>query len=76
MHQKNVWWCAAVSCRFIRLRLMGRVMSAETDMHAEARPMEDMVFAGSINRTPQTVRGAWGLLVELAVQCLLVSRLC
>jgi hypothetical protein len=55
---------------------MGRVMSAETDMHAEARPMEDMVFAGSINRTPQTVRGAWGLLVELAVQCLLVSRLC
>ena len=38
---KIFWWCAAVSCRFCGLRLVGRVMSAETDARAEARHVED-----------------------------------
>ena len=33
---KNFWWCAAVFCCFLRLRLIGKVMSAE------AGPREDM----------------------------------
>ena len=33
--------CAAVSCCFKGLGLISRVMSAETDTRAEARPMED-----------------------------------
>jgi hypothetical protein len=38
---KNFCWCAEASCHFLRLRLIGRVMSAETDSHGEARPVED-----------------------------------
>lgn len=38
---KNFWWCVAVSYHFHGLRLIGRVMSAETDTCAEARPVED-----------------------------------
>jgi hypothetical protein len=34
--------CAAVSCCFKGLGLISRVMSAETNTRAEARPMEDM----------------------------------
>jgi hypothetical protein len=46
-HTHTKVWCAAVSCRFNRLRLIGRVMSAETDACTEARrvlqarPVED-----------------------------------
>ena len=38
---KSFWWFAAVLCCFCRLGLIGRVMSAETDSYAEARPVED-----------------------------------
>jgi hypothetical protein len=38
---EKFWWCAAVSCCFQGLGLIDRVMSAETDARAEARPMED-----------------------------------
>jgi hypothetical protein len=34
---KNFWWCAAVSCCFLGLGLIGRVMSAETNARAEER---------------------------------------
>jgi hypothetical protein len=40
-------------CHFLRLRLTGRVMSDETDSHAEARPMEK-TFGESI-KTQRTV---------------------
>ena len=36
------WWCAVVSCHFLGLGLIGRVMLAETDSHAEAKPVEGM----------------------------------
>jgi hypothetical protein len=36
---KNFWWCAAVSCCFHRLGLMGRMISAETDARVEAKHM-------------------------------------
>jgi hypothetical protein len=35
----NFWWCAAV---FLSLGLIGRVISAETDAHSEAKYVEDM----------------------------------
>lgn len=41
MYQKNFWCCAAVSCPFFTLGVIGRVMSAETATHDEARPVED-----------------------------------
>ena len=48
----------------------------EGKTRGEARPMEDTMFGGSINRTQQTVTEAeLGLLIELAVQCLWVSSL-
>jgi hypothetical protein len=69
-HQKNFWCCAVVSWRFLRLWLIGRVTSAETDTHAEARHMEDVWCLEVINRTRWTVMEAeLGLLIELAVQC-------
>ena len=36
---KTLWQCTAVSCGFLRLGLTGRVISAEIDVHAEARPV-------------------------------------
>jgi hypothetical protein len=36
---KNVWWQATISCHYWGLRLIGRVMSAKTNTHAEARHM-------------------------------------
>jgi len=39
--KKTFCCCAAVSCCFCELGLIGRVMSAETDSSAEARPVED-----------------------------------
>jgi hypothetical protein len=72
MPPKNFWWCTAVSCH--RLRLIGRVMPAETDAWDEARPVED-VWRES--RTRQMVMEAkLGLLIELAVQRLWVLCLC
>ena len=38
---EDFWWCAAVSCSFRGLVLVGRVMSTETRARAEARPVED-----------------------------------
>jgi hypothetical protein len=38
-HTKNFWWYAAVSCCFCRLRLIDRMMTAETDACAEATPI-------------------------------------
>ena len=32
---QNFWWCAAVCCCFCGLRLIGRVMSTETDTRTE-----------------------------------------
>jgi len=43
---ENFWWSAAASCGFLGLRLIGRVMSAETDEGAEARSLKDVVFGG------------------------------
>jgi hypothetical protein len=42
MQQKTLWWYVLASCHFLGLRQIGRVMSAETDSHVEARSMEDM----------------------------------
>jgi hypothetical protein len=42
MHKNIFWYHAAVSCYFSGLRLIGRVMSAETDSVAEARLVKDM----------------------------------
>jgi hypothetical protein len=51
-------------------------MSAETDPCAKTRLMEDMRCLEGINRTRWTVTEAeLGLLMELAVQCLLESLL-
>jgi hypothetical protein len=76
-YSKNFWWCAAVSCHFHGFRLIGRVMSAETDTCAEIRPVEDTWCSECINRTWGTVTMVeLGLLIELALQCLLVSCLC
>ena len=64
-----------VCCSFLLLlrTLIGRVMSAETDSSACGG---HMMFGGRIKRTQQTVVGAeLGLLIELAVQHLLVSSL-
>ena len=36
---KTLWQCTVVSCGFFRLGLTGRVISAEIDVHAEARPV-------------------------------------
>jgi hypothetical protein len=47
-NKKNFWWCEAVSCCLLGLGLIGRVMSAETDACAEARPLEDAVMSGGI----------------------------
>ena len=38
-HTKKFWWCAAVSYRFDRAQLIGRVMSAETEQYL-GRPMD------------------------------------
>jgi hypothetical protein len=35
--KKTFWWYAKISCHFPGLRLIVRVMSAETDAFAEAR---------------------------------------
>ena len=40
-HTKQLLVVCVVSCCFCKLGLICRVMSAETDTHAEARPMED-----------------------------------
>ena len=63
--------------------LIGRVMSAETDTHVEVRymlrqdPGGHVIFGGSINRTGWTVMEAEvSLLIELAVQQLLILSLC
>ena len=47
---RNFWWCAAVSCYFHRLRLVGCTCWGKTC--AEARHMEDMWCLESINGTP------------------------
>ena len=61
---------------FPRLGPVGRVVSAETDSSAEARPVKDVMFGGSVNRAQGTmVKAELGLLIELAVPCLLVSCL-
>ena len=39
--KKLLVMCLSVSCHFLGLRLMDRVMSAERDASAEARPVED-----------------------------------
>ena len=60
------------SCCLCGLGQIDRVMSAETDTHVEARPMEE----GSIKRIQWTVTEAeLGLLRELAVQPPLVLLL-
>ena len=80
---KNLWGCSTDSCHFCILRLIGLVMSAETDSCAEAAYMlmQDrrghMMFGWSIKRTLWIVMGAGlGLLIELAVQHFLVLHLC
>jgi hypothetical protein len=50
-------------------------MSAETDTHAEARPVQDTWYLEGINRTQRTVMVAELNLIELAVQRLWVSSL-
>jgi hypothetical protein len=70
---KSFWCCAAVSCCFSRLRLKGRVMSAEIDVCAEARHLKDMLHLQVINRTQQADSDeVWARLAKLAVQCLWV----
>jgi hypothetical protein len=49
MVSKSFWWYVSASCCFQGLRLIGRVMSAETDAHAEARPAENMWCLEGIN---------------------------
>jgi hypothetical protein len=50
--------------------LIDSVKSAETDLHAEARPMENMWHLKGLNRTLWTVTEAkLGLLIELDIQC-------
>ena len=52
------------------------MMSAETDTHAAVRPKRTCDVWRAINRTLSTMVGAGlGLLIELAVQHLLVSSL-
>jgi hypothetical protein len=77
---KNLSQYAASSCSFFGLQSIGRVMSAETDSHAEARtlvrqdPWKHVIFGGRINRTAWTVKMArLGVLIELAVQHLVLS---
>ena len=72
---KHFRLCAAVPSCFLRLRLIGRVMSAETNTRAKARHVlrQDhgghMMFGEGIKRTRWTVTKAeLGLLIELAVQ--------
>jgi hypothetical protein len=77
---KIFWWYNEASCCFLGLWPVGRVMSAETDKCGEANFRRTCDIGRGINRTQETVRGAgdWadlGLLVELAVQSLLVSCL-
>ena len=73
---KNFWWCAAVSCCFLEFRLIGRVMSAETDTCAEGRPVEDTGCLEGINRTQKTVTEAeLGLPIGFDVQCLWILSL-
>ena len=76
---KNFWWCAAVSCCFFGLWLIGRVMSAETDTHAEGKqvlrqgPWRTHDVWRDLSRTWWTVTVAEvHLLIQLAVQGLLV----
>lgn len=74
------FWAFVSSCCFLGLWPVGRVMSAETDKCGEANFRRTCDIGRGINRTQETVRGAgdWadlGLLVELAVQSLLVSCL-
>jgi hypothetical protein len=38
---KTFWCCAAAACCFQGLWMIGRVMSAETDALAKARPVKD-----------------------------------
>ena len=45
---QNFWWCAAVSCRYRGLGLIGRVMTAA---RAEAILMKDARCLEGINRT-------------------------
>jgi hypothetical protein len=77
MHQETFRWCTAISCCFLELGMIGRVMSAETSAHAKTRSMEDTRRLEGINRTHWTVREAeLDFLIELSVQPLLVSYLC
>jgi hypothetical protein len=75
MHQKTSGGVLRLFfCHFCGLRVIGRMMTAETDTWAEARPTEDMGYLEGINRTQQMVTEAeLGLLVQVAVQCLWVS---
>ena len=75
-HTKNFWWCAAVSCCFCRLRLIGRVMSAEVDTCWCKTHRGDTMYGGSINRTWwPLMKAELGLRIQLAVQCFLASIL-
>jgi hypothetical protein len=63
------------------LRLIGRVMSAETDTHVKTRPWRIYDVWKEYKYAQWTVMGRgggieFGLLVELTVQCMLVSCLC
>lgn len=86
-HHKTSGGVLGASYNFWGLGTVGRVMSAErhsrwnlltqttcwSKTHGEIR---HLIFGGSINKTQWTVTKAeLGLLVDLAVRCLLVSRL-
>ena len=71
---KTFWWCATVSCYFHRLRMIGRVVSAETDACAEARHVKDTWCVEGINRTLRTVmEPELGLLTDRATCATLVG---
>ena len=74
---KHFWCCAAVSFCFLGIGLIGRVMPAETDSRAEARHVEDTWCLEEVQKDSIDYEAAeLGFLIELAVQCLLVSPLC